>query len=234
MYFTKIIFMIKRISKYYRTYGMKRMSQMLISVVQDKLFDVFNGTDTLDAVLVKDLKYDEEAQEHGTQYSATRDRYLSALLSHLRPLNDSVIVDFGSGKAKVLFVAVKHHVKRAVGVEIAPELHEIAINNKDLILRKGKNNNRDIQLLNIDARQYKFSGDENILYFYRPFDAHIMKTVLKNIVCSLENNPRHTVLVICHNVYEDLLDQHPIFKKRETFSYGSADFELYVNIVLTG
>ena len=219
--------MLNSLVNHHKEFGTRRTIQMIVSVLQDAIYDRFNGMDTSLGVLVEDLEYEGDAKLHATQYSPTRERYLNNLLDHLQLPDDTVLVDFGSGKARVVFIAARRSIKRAVGIEISRELHDIASDNLEKFKRKFTSQAADIELLNLDAREYPFRGDETLFYFYRPFDSHIMQQVVDRILESLQQTPRNAWLVISHNVYVDLLKQYSQFAKKDNFLYGSAQFEIY-------
>jgi len=153
------------------------------AVSEDVLFDFRKGIDTLSAVATEDLGLESKADL--TKCS----RYVPSFASCVRDVLDRLekdvdfssgnLVDMGSGKGKVLFVASDYGFKKIIGVEYSKDLHVICENN---IQRIGANDR--IFSLNIDGSTYQPEPDNLIYYFFNPFKGELLDACLKNIICS--------------------------------------------------
>ena len=101
---------------------------------------------------------------------------------------DDVLVDFGSGKGRMVFLAAHYPFKKIVGVEISEELNQVARQNIERHLPELRSKN--IELVTSDALLFAIPDDMTIAYFYNPFQGEIFKAVLANIHSSLERRPR--------------------------------------------
>ncbi len=82
--------------------------------------------------------------------------------------SDDVLVDFGSGKGRVVYIAARHYpLRRVVGVEISPELSAVARRNVERhrhVLRCP-----DVELVTADVLHYPIPDDLTVAYFFNPF-----------------------------------------------------------------
>lgn len=133
----------------------------------------------------------------GFWYLPTRPSTVRRLMAEL-PLEDYsayIFVDFGSGKARVLLIAAEYGFRAVVGVELRRELHEQAILNVQTWRGASA---RNIQCLNMDARDYVFPDENLVLYFFNPFGDEIMQQVLSGLRSSLDRRSRDIVLVMVY------------------------------------
>lgn len=102
---------------------------------------------------------------------------------------DGVFVDYGSGKGKILMLASRFGFRRVVGLEFSEELHRVAIAN---VKKYGQRSGcRSIEPTLCDASSYVLKGDENVLFFFNPFEQDVLDGCLEQIEKSLSRNPRH-------------------------------------------
>ena len=112
-----------------------------------------------------------------------------------------VFVDFGSGKGRVVYQAAKYPFARVVGVEISTKLNELARQNIDRNLRKLVCPN--IELVNADAADFEIPDDMTVAYFFIPFTGETFEAVLRNIIKSLDRNPRRLRIIYSFPEPED-------------------------------
>ena len=104
-----------------------------------------------------------------------------------------VFVDYGSGKGRVLFQAAQYPFRRVIGVEISPELTDVARAN--LELNRAKFRCDDVDLVTGDATEFDVPDDMTVAYMWHPFVGDTFRRVIDNIVASLEQNPRRLRLI---------------------------------------
>lgn len=102
-------------------------------------------------------------------------------------------VDFGCGKGRALHQAARWPFKRVIGVEISPELAEIA--RASLAVRTRRHRARKVEVVVADVRDYPVPDDLTIAYFFRPFGDGPLEAVLRAIVESIDRNPRPVRLI---------------------------------------
>jgi SAM-dependent methyltransferase len=109
-----------------------------LSKLEDSLFDVRYRTDTGGRVELSDLMIASENKDHGVRYEPTRARPFKKLINMLDLPRDSTFVDFGSGKGRVLIMALECGFRKVVGLEFSQELCEISRKNLATSERKRK------------------------------------------------------------------------------------------------
>jgi SAM-dependent methyltransferase len=114
---------------------------------------------------------------------------------------DDVLVEFGCGKGRiVLDAARRYQFSRVVGVELSPELSDVA---RSLVSSSGRLRCPDVRIETADATQFEIPDDVTFAYMFNPFTGDVFQSVLDNIVASLERAPRRLRLIyvnpICHD-----------------------------------
>lgn len=143
----------------------------------------------------------------GSLYQPTEPAAFREMLSSL-PINYRyfTFIDIGSGKGRTLLMASDYPFRRIIGIELLPELHEIAQEN----IRKYKSENQRsfaIESRCVDAREFVFPNDPLVLYFFNPLPASGMKAVLANLERSLKAQSRDVYFVYHNPEHRALLEQ---------------------------
>jgi len=135
-------------------------------------------------------------------------------------LRDFTFVDLGSGKGRTLLMASEFPFHRIVGVELLPELHEIAQKNVSAF-NDEKQRCREIELLCCDAREYQFPAEPIVLYLFNPLPAAALQAVIGDLERSLQQNPRPARLIYHNALWEYILAKTGVFHKLDgTFQYS--------------
>lgn len=112
-----------------------------------------------------------------------------------------VFVDLGCGKGRVIrFVASRRKLEKVIGIEIVPELAQIArsgVVNVDLIA--------PVEVIEGDATSADLSQG-TVYYLYNPFGRKTLRKVLRNIRKTLDSNPRRIRIIYSNPVWAALLD----------------------------
>ncbi|MEN3314159.1 MAG: hypothetical protein V7605_393 [Acidimicrobiaceae bacterium] len=116
---------------------------------------------------------------------------------------DDVFIDVGSGMGRVVFQAAGYPFKRVIGVELSEELNRVARanieNNRDRLFC------RDVELVTADATDYRLPDDVTVAYFANPFTGDIFRTVIEQLLESLDRRPRRLRLIYRNPVEHDYL-----------------------------
>jgi hypothetical protein len=155
--------------------------------------------DTSDRVYLEDLGL---AAPGRVEYAASGWLFARRMLRgcHIEP--DDVFVDFGSGKGRMVYIAARHYgFARVVGVEIAPQLVDIARENIERARSRLRCQN--VELVTADAAKWPIPDDMTYAYFYNPFVGDVFRRVLENVGRSLDRAPRPVTLVYANPVLED-------------------------------
>ncbi len=207
--------------------GVTRTAQSLMSVFEDLLFDKRYRLNTREIVDPTDLYPNEDEKRHNHWYQGTRLRHFRFLMQALRLPENSVFVDVGSGKGKVLLMASEYNFKRVVGIELSHELNMIAQSNLSTFQRR-KKKIAPIEIHEVNALDYTFTDDENVIYFFNPFSLVILERFIEMIDSSLQRNPRG-IWLIFNNVshYVGLSIQDSSRYEKSDYVYGGTEFVIY-------
>ena len=161
-----------------------------IRVFADRRFDRKYGIDTRGIVRLRSLDININQKKTAYWYEPTPIPALKFMFKMLEIDHSKYIfIDFGSGKGRVLMLASEYPYKKIIGVEVSQSLTSIAKNN----FRKWNNRKQkcfNIELICMDARDFKLPNDPLVLFFFTPFQTPIITQVVNNIQESLRDNPR--------------------------------------------
>ena len=113
--------------------GISRTLSIICNRMFDFHFDFKYKTDTRNKISLHDLTVTGENKERGSFYQPTMALSFNRLLDTIPLPPESVLVDFGCGKGRVLLLAVLRGIKKAVGIEFSPELCAIARDNVRIV-----------------------------------------------------------------------------------------------------
>jgi SAM-dependent methyltransferase len=142
-------------------------------------------------------------------YQPTEQELFREILNDLQQqtkldFKDFTFIDLGSGKGRTLLMASEYPFRRIVGVELLPNLHQIAANNLECY----KNDSQkcfSLQSICEDATTWPLPDEPVVIYLFNPFPEPGLRKVIANLEDSLGAHPR-PVYVLYHNpVLEHLL-----------------------------
>ena len=166
------------------------MVQTAVAVIEDQAFDWRYGVDTRGITPLADLAIDSRHVAHGVHYAPTRVRYFRAVLRALPIPRDSVFVDLGAGKGRMLLLAAQsRRFRKVVGVEFSAELCRTAERNIRRFQRHDVGN-VTFEVAHADAADYEVQPDQNVFFMFNPFGPVVMQQVIQRIGHSLEERPR--------------------------------------------
>jgi SAM-dependent methyltransferase len=130
----------------------------------------------------------------GAPYQPTEPGLFSEMLDslHIR-FEDFTFIDIGSGKGRTLLMAAEWPFRKIIGVELLPELHQVAEAN----IAKSAHRER-MQSICADGREYQFPPDPLVIYLFNPLPAAALQVCVNNLRQSLSALPR-SLKVIYHN-----------------------------------
>jgi predicted RNA methylase len=166
------------------------------SSLDEWLFDWRYGTDTVSFVKLRPESISSSNASEGVDYEPTRILPLRKVLAAMKPNSDSILVDYGCGKGRVLLVSAECGFRRSVGIEFMPDLCKVARLNVARY-REKTGSKADIQIVEADAAEYEVKDDQTHFYFFNPFHAGVLRRVLQRITQSLKRIPR--VVYIIYN-----------------------------------
>jgi hypothetical protein len=157
-------------------------------------FDVEHNVETSQRIYQRDLKTDSPNQSHASPYFPTPSRFLTQILEMAASkgatpnLSNLTFIDFGSGKGRVLLVASQFQFRKILGIELSPELNEIA--NKNIRAYKGAQRCRSIQTLCADFTEFGVPPEPLYVFLYNPTSRSLSQQLADNLMRSLQEVPR--------------------------------------------
>lgn len=144
-----------------------------------------------------------ENKKHASIYQGANYFLLEEAFSFLKETGSSGdLVDFGSGKGRIMAVAGHHGFKQITGIDFAPALCNMAKQNIESI----KENYPEVkfEILCVDAVNYAIGKNDSIFFFFNPFDEIVMLRVVKNILQSVRQHPRKIYVVYMNPVEKEI------------------------------
>lgn len=200
------------------------------AILADRYFDFENGVETCSHAQLPQLQISSENRAHGRTYQGSRvlplKGFLRSLVPHLPP--GCVLLDYGSGKGRVLFIAARFPFASVRGIEFSPELCAIATRNRAVFEAKHRGLAK-IEVIETDAVNYVVRPDECLFYFGNPFDETIMRQAIDRIADSLRQHPRRIFIAYlqptCLQLFEDATWLH----RSRLASFHGYEFALFSN-----
>ena len=129
-------------------------------------------------------------------------------------------IDIGSGKGRALLMASAYPFRQILGIELLPELNEIA---QDNIRRFASSAQRcpKVETRCADATTFQFPSDPLVVYLFHPLPAAGFTKVMTNLEISWRERPRPMHVVYANPVFEHMLENWPgIHKVAGTHQYS--------------
>jgi tRNA1(Val) A37 N6-methylase TrmN6 len=215
--------------------GIKNTLLIIIATLHGYWEDCRYGLSTASWVSVDNFDVDQDKQLNSSPYAPTTNLSLKSILKKLNLQHKNVFLDLGCGKGRVLLFAITEGFKYIRGVEFSPILQNIAKKNCEQFLAKKclsqqkrrQKLRQQIQILEMDARDYQFLGDEGIIFMFDPFSKEVLKTVIKNMKKSLAEQKNNLTIIYRSPVHKELFDRDSDFSLiLEEVSWGH-DFSVY-------
>jgi len=148
-------------------------------------FDLRHATDTSGHIPGAALT---PANLYNTAYYAISPSTLAHALQLLpEPTTGFTFLDLGCGKGRALLVAASLPFRHILGVELSPNLCEIA--------RRNTSSDPRIVILHHDAATYTFPEGPLLVYLYHPF----LKAVLRRVLANLTHRRAHPTYLLYAN-----------------------------------
>jgi SAM-dependent methyltransferase len=121
-------------------------------------------------------------------------------LKQVRPeldFREFTFLDIGAGKGRSLLLAADYSFRRIVGIELLPELQQVAVEN----IAKYKSDSQKcfaVECLLGDAVGFPFPPEPTVLYLFNPLPEAGLIRMIGNLERSLAEHPRQ-MFVLYHN-----------------------------------
>jgi len=126
--------------------------------------------------------------------------------------SEFTFLDIGSGKGRALLMASAYPFQRILGIELLPELNDIA---EDNILRFPSSEQRckRVEAICADATTFPFPADPLVVYLFHPLPATGFTKVMRNLEISWRESPRAIYVVYANPIFEPMLEHWPVVHK---------------------
>lgn len=171
---------------------------------------------------------------HYHRYEPTPYSALESLFNHYELKSSDRVVDFGCGKGRITFYMNYLFNAEVVGVEMNESFYQEAVENRIRYLRKYKNRKDKIHFQCCLAEEYEINPLDNRFYFFNPFTIQIFRTVINNILVSMENGKREMELIIYYGSddYTYFLDNHTSFELKKEIMLSGYDQNVYERFLI--
>ena len=113
-------------------------------------------------------------------------------------------IDIGSGKGRTLLMASEYPFQKIIGVELLPELHQVAQENLRLYQSESQ---KCFALESVcgNATTFPFPAEPLVLYLFNPLPESGLRQMLANLDRSLTANPRPAYVLYYNPLLEHVL-----------------------------
>jgi len=140
---------------------------------------------------------------HASIYQASNYYILEKGFNYLRSINENnSMVDFGCGKGRALVVAAWFEFKNITGIDFAKALCIAAEQN--IQKTKSRYPSAEFNVVCEDVVNYKIKKEQNVFFFFNPFDEVVMLEVVKNILASIKENSRKVYIMYINPVHKEI------------------------------
>ena len=144
-------------------------------------------------------------KKHASIYQAANYYLLEKVFNYLNEEKATgTLVDFGSGKGRIMAVAAYYGYENIKGIEFAPALSAAAEKNIKTIQPLYPDTN--FVIITENAVNYKVEKEDSIFFFFNPFDEKIVLRVVKNILDSLKVYPRKVYVVYINPMHKEIFE----------------------------
>ena len=133
---------------------------------------------------------DSKSNQINYPYEATPYVALQALSNSGYIRKKDFVIDYGSGKGRVVFYLSYSTKANVIGVEYDPRLYQAALKNKETALSSNR-----VTFYNINASEFEIPNEVTCLYFFNPFSVEILDGVMEQLKKSKKNNDREVKLM---------------------------------------
>ena len=176
-----------------------------------------------------DMEYDWEHRVNTTSGTlGWRERLLGTFHSPYQPTDPALFremmsalpiqfdkftfIDIGSGKGRTLLMASEYPFQKIIGVELLPELHQVAQENLRLYQSESQ---KCFALESVcgNATTFPFPAEPLVLYLFNPLPESGLRQMLANLDRSLAANPRPAYVLYHNPLLEQVLGESAALEK---------------------
>jgi len=187
-------------------------------------FDEAHGVDTSGLVPAGNLITGHPNDEFVTAYYGVAPSILRTLIDLWRetipphPIHSYSFVDIGAGKGRAMLVASELPFHQVIGIELNPEMADIADRNLSHWLHTHAEDSTaprlaPIRLYEQDALTFDLPRTPTVVFLFHPFEAPVLKLLLRRIEAQFANRPGTLDILYVNAECRAVLDRHPAFRR---------------------
>jgi predicted RNA methylase len=180
--------------------ALRRLSRPIYRTLSARLIDRRYGFETWRPVPLTELGI---AHEDRVGYEPSDSLVLRRAFRHLEVGPQEVFLDLGSGKGRAILEAARQPFKRIIGVEISPQLNQIAASN--LEATRSRLRCQNIELVQSDIVDFRFPDDVTVVYAFNPFGGAVFEAAMRALIASFDRRPRRMYLIYLNPKEHDRL-----------------------------
>lgn len=187
-------------------------------------FDRACGTDTSGFDLPVDVMASDSIRAAANAYLGSQPNVIRLALAQLPPLDSFTFLDLGCGKGRPLFVASEFPFRDIVGVELSPNLADIARRNAAIIAGRFPQRTA-VRVVAADASTFPLPPGDLVIFLYHPFGLEPMARVAAQVNAALADEGRSIFIVYYNPVLGRCFDESPLLVRRfaGVLAYGEGE-----------
>ena len=171
-------------------------------------FDTEYGVDTSGIVPAKKIVSDKTLAGKIRFYMGVQPSVVRRALATLPDLSSYSFIDIGCGKGRPTIIASEFPFKKIMGVELSPELAEIARANAALIHKEYPARTR-IEIVTGNAVDFPIPTNKLILFLFNSFGEELATEFRSNIEKQLRDRVAQLFLIYYNPIFGHLFDTSP-------------------------
>lgn len=185
-------------------------------------FDVAHGTDTSGLLEGPVIRRGTDARlEDLTAYYGIAPSILTGLLdfwlqqTHPQaPIEKTVFLDVGAGKGRAMLLASQLPFLRVEGIELSPDLADVARTNIDLWMRDDTSERlAPLTLHHADATTHPLPTEPTLAFLFHPFEDRILRKFLRHIERTLTHHLHPFDLIYANAEHDSAISEYPAFRR---------------------
>jgi hypothetical protein len=187
-------------------------------------FDLAHNLDTSGLVPAGNLITGHPNDAYVTAYYGVAPSILRTLIELWRetipphPIHSYTFADIGAGKGRAMLVASELPFRQVIGIELNPEMADIAQRNLDIWLADHAADATapplaPIRLYEQDALAFDLPRNPTVAFLFHPFEAPVLKLLLRRIEAQFAKRPGTLDILYVNAECRDVLDNHPAFTR---------------------
>lgn len=178
-----------------------------------------------------DLLYGSAVQDRN-YYVGSQAGVVRCAFALVRDRSDTVLVDLGCGKGRVLALATEFGFREIIGVELAAPVAEIAEQNMAIVRRRFPDR-APIRVVSGDAGAFAFPDAPLAVFLFNPFGEQTMRRVAARLEAMLASGP-HAVTVVYYNpIHGAVFDGSAAFVRAHALEVPYDDYDRGSNPALS-